>query len=325
MSTKNSPQNKTQETSKGRGELEGNQKIGVVGDLLTDVVIQMGSTGSSPKNRSTSTKNSIGENIRHGTDTPALVEHRRGGSAANLAVAAAKLNTEVVFIGNVGDDVRGSQLLAELEKEGIKCAVTRSGTTGTVVALLSPDGERSMITDRGASKDLKSWEKKWLADLKVLHIPGYSLIVEPLGAASLEMIAETKSQSGTISIGISSVGAVQDFGVEKFWSLLEQANPDFIICNSDEAQLFEDKLFSDESHQRKWVVTGGVNPTRLYIGGEAVEISPLLKDENFKDTTGAGDAFSAGFLVGLAAGKPPEESIELGHKSAYDLLVNRQI
>lgn len=353
--------------------------VGVVGDLLTDVVVRL-----------------EGEDIRHGTDTPGVVEYRRGGSAANLAVAAARLGAGVVFIGNVGEDERGEMLLAELASQGVKCRVTRGGMTGTVVVLLSSDGERSMLTDRGAAGSLKSWKSRWLKNLNVLHIPGYSLMVEPLGAATLGMVAKIRSKKRVknraqklaggknptiITLGISSVGAVQDFGVEKFWELVERVNPDYIICNSDEAELFErhihvsekekseekigekseeegeeerDKTVQEgdrgdggyraetsqtesaESQKAKeemgpaiWIITGGAEPTRIYLQAgdlRAEEISPLSLPKDIPvDTTGAGDAFTAGFIAAVAGGTAPAKAVEQGHIAAYDLLVGRQI
>ncbi len=308
--------------------------IGVLGDLLTDVVVRL---------------NAGKTDIRYGTDTDAKITYRRGGSAANLAVAAAGLGAEVAFIGNVGEDSRGESLLAELSAEGVQTFVTRRGATGTVVAVVDLTGERSMLTDRGSAAELEDWEPIWLQNISLLHIPGYSLVVEPLGHTAIEMAkalksdmpekpnnaiassaaskaGETENAGGTknasgaknalISVGISSVGAVKDYGVDKFWQQVAAANPDLVICNQEEADLLGERLYDYMA-----VVSAGAEPTRIYYEGrgEALEVCPPALD-SVADTTGAGDAFSAGLLVGLSRGEPVQKAVELGHKSAEELL-----
>src|SRR5688572_17833675 len=108
-----------------------------VGDLVEDVVVLL----DGPPAR--------------GTDTTARISRHRGGSAANVAVAAAAASREkrARFVGHVGADDLGDRLLAELAAAGVDLAVTRGGHTGSIVVLVDPDGERTMLTDRGASPD----------------------------------------------------------------------------------------------------------------------------------------------------------------------------
>lgn len=296
--------------------------LGVVGDLVTDVVVRL--TGLD------SNTNTLDSGIRHATDTDAEVIHRQGGSAANLAVAAKKLGAEVAFFGNVGIDERGNDLVRELEIQGVKTCVSRSGGTGTVVALLDINGERSMLTDRAASKDFADYPAEWLTDISFLHIPAYSLVVEPLGSTSISMAKQVER----VSVGISSVGAVEDFGVEKFWDLVKQVDPALIVCNKAEAELLGYERLEDMGIEA--VVTAGAFPTEIFSKNSKSgkmdlqlrsEISPVNIGK-VKDTTGAGDAFTAGLLVGLTSGKASEnlleDSVRLGHKVAADLLKSRE-
>ena len=110
--------------------------IVTVGDLITDVVVDLDAQ------------------FRVGTDTAASIVRRRGGSAANVAAAAVAAGGRARFVGNVGSDDAGDELLAGLAAVGVETSCTRNGTSGTVVAVVDPGGERSLLTDRGASGDL---------------------------------------------------------------------------------------------------------------------------------------------------------------------------
>src|SRR5690606_4920446 len=114
--------------------------------------------------------------INVASDTRATIRRRRGGSAANAAVAVVRAGGAARFIGQVGDDPIGTALLATLEADGVDLAVRRAGHTGTIVVLLDHRGERTMLTDRGASPDLADPDPAWLDGLSVLHVPVYSLV-----------------------------------------------------------------------------------------------------------------------------------------------------
>ncbi|MBT6445881.1 MAG: hypothetical protein HOK58_12965, partial [Acidimicrobiaceae bacterium] len=88
--------------------------ITCVGDLVEDVIVY------------------APEGVRVGTDSPARVERHRGGSAANVAVAAALLGGTARYVGNVGHDLLGDHLLAQLSTAGVEIAVTRSGRSGSI-------------------------------------------------------------------------------------------------------------------------------------------------------------------------------------------------
>ena len=279
--------------------------LGVVGDLMTDVVVRLKG------------------DIRYGTDADAEVIYRRGGSAANLSVIARKLGADVAFFGNVGKDIYGDELIKELEAEGVKMFVTRSGVTGTVIAVLDSKGERTMLTDRGSSKDYVCEAIDEVGQISFLHIPGYSLLVEPLGSTSIELA----KLADRVSVGISSVGAVSDFGLEKFWELVRQIKPDIIICNKAEAEYLGDEKIMEFMT----VATQGASPTQIYAFGDKLEIQPHQLTE-VSDTTGAGDAFTAGLLVELlktqsSPEKIPveilEDAVKLGHSAVADLLKQR--
>jgi sugar/nucleoside kinase (ribokinase family) len=135
------------------------REVVVVGDLATDVVVLL--EGSPAP----------------GSDRPAAIRSRGGGAGANVAVHLARLGTPVTFAGCVGDDAAGTGLVAELAAAGVTPAVrtVAGAATGTIVSLVEPGGQRSMLADRGANLALEP------ADVPVpvpgghLHLSGYSL------------------------------------------------------------------------------------------------------------------------------------------------------
>ena len=137
--------------------------LAVVGDLLEDIVVRIGTPPAL------------------GTDTPAHIERRRGGSAANVAACAARAGVSVRFIGCVGEDELGEWLVSSSRADGVDVRVQRRGRTGSVVVLVGPDGERTMLPDRAAATELVDVDEAWLDGVTWLHVPSYSLLSEPIG------------------------------------------------------------------------------------------------------------------------------------------------
>ena len=267
--------------------------MGFLGDLLEDVVVHRR------------------RGVRADTDTPCVIARRRGGSAANAAVAAAGFlgPGRVRFFGQVGDDGPGDRLLDELAAQGVQPCVRRGGRTGTVVVLLGAGGERTMLTDRGACAELDGFEAAWLADLAILHVAGYSLLEDPSLSVAQRMIGAVRSAGGTVSVDACSVGAIADTGVTAFRETLAEVVPDVLLCDAGEASLLE-ATGGYRQLAELVVIKDGPRPTRLYgagFDGEAITPPHL---EEVPDTTGAGDAFAGGLLAARLAGNTwPEATV----------------
>ena len=162
--------------------------LAVVGDLLEDIVVRIGSPPAL------------------GTDTPAHIVRRRGGSAANVAACAGRAGAPVRFIGRVGEDELGERLVSNLTADGVDVRVQRHGRTGAVVVLVGPDGERTMLPDRAAATELGDVDTAWLDGVTWLHVPSYSLLSEPIGTTVRELIVALRRAGGQLSIDVSSVG-----------------------------------------------------------------------------------------------------------------------
>lgn len=271
--------------------------LGCLGDLVEDVVVHLAGP------------------IQEASDTAAVIVHRQGGSAANVAVAAARGGHAARFIGQVGDDRTGDHLVAELERHGVEVAGARGGRTGTVVALVDEHGERSMLSDRGASADLSPADPAWLEGLHTLHVPFYSLVVEPLATTACQLVAWAHDRGLTVSVDASSVSVLEAFGVTRAVELLRALSPGVLLANADEARcLGEPGLRAVDAGLL--VVKHGADPAVVTAHGQPPEQVPVPPVPDVRDTTGAGDAFAAGFLAALAGGADPTAATLAGHARA---------
>ena len=275
--------------------------LAVVGDLLEDVVVR------------TATPPAVG------TDTPATIERRPGGSAANVAAAAASLGAAVRLICRVGVDPLGDQLVAALTAAGVDVRAQRHGRTGAVVVLVDGTGERSMLPDRAAAGELSDVDPEWVAGVTWLHVPAYSLLSEPVGTASRELIATVRAGGGAVSVDASSVAVIEAYGAERFAALLDDLAPDVVFANEPEADLVP--------HDRAWVTIVKRGPGPVTVVGDPAADGPydvpVPRVDGVRDTTGAGDAFAAGYAVAAMSGASVGDAARAGIRLAGVTLAAR--
>ncbi len=276
--------------------------LGTIGDVVQDVVARLGGQ------------------ITLATDTPARITFRRGGSAANVAVTAAALHGRARFIGNIGADEQGVGLAAALGAAGVEAVGSRRGRSGTVVALVDETGERSMITDRGSCTELSDPEPGWLEGLTGLHVPFYSLAVEPLATTSLTMLGWGAERGLLRSIDASSTATLAELGIARVIELLRRVQPDVLLCNGDEAAAFGTALVPERLGAGCIVIKRGSDPAAVLRTGHPTVMVPVPPVAGVADTTGAGDAFAAGFLVAMLGGADPVIATRAGHQAAAGLL-----
>jgi sugar/nucleoside kinase (ribokinase family) len=269
-----------------------------VGDLVEDVVVR------------------IHQPIRTGTDTAATIERRLGGSAASVAREAARLGP-ARFIGRVGDDAIGDTLVAGMEAAGVDVRVQRAGRTGTIVVLVDEMGERTMFPDRGACTELDDVDDSWLAGVDVLHLPSYSILSEPIGATCVHLVDVVRRQGGRVSIDASSTGVLADVGVDEAMRRFVALRPDVFFANADEAAMLDLVAWPGAV-----VVKHGAEPVEVIVDGRRITV-PVPVVASGVDTTGAGDAFAAGFLVAWIDDAGWEAAATAGVASATHVLRSR--
>src|SRR5690606_27931179 len=151
--------------------------------------------------------------------------------AANVAALAAAVGGPSRFIGQVGNDPLGEQLVHQLATAGVDTRVVCSGSTGCIVVLVDAQGERTMLTDRGAATQLATVPSGSLDHARVLHVPAYSLAVEPLATTTEALIGEAVERGIPVSVDASSVSLLREYGARQFLALVRQIRPQVFFCN----------------------------------------------------------------------------------------------
>ncbi len=276
-----------------------------IGDLAQDVVVWLSST------------------IATATDTNVTIHRRRGGSAANVAVAAASTGTPVRFIGRVGSDDTGRALVGELRDAGVDTVVQYEGRTATIVVLVDKGGERSMLPDRAAAVDLDSLGTKDLIGVTWLHVPAYSLTAGTLEVTTRRAIERVHATGGAVSIDVSSVALINEYGPDAFRDMLSALMPDVVLCNHDEAIALDVDGLGGISGTGLTVVKAGPDPAIAMDEGGPLVTVPAVPLDHVRDTTGAGDAFAAGFITARMEEADIESALTAGHRLAAQVLSQR--
>jgi sugar/nucleoside kinase (ribokinase family) len=243
-----------------------------LGDLTLDVVVRIEGA------------------IARGADTAADVSLSAGGQGANVAAWVAALGGEARWLGKRAADHAGRLAASELERRGVELLGPLERTdNGIVVSLVDGSGERSMFPDRGVATLLRPDELRpeWL-DCEHLHLSGYALMAEPVAAAAARAVVLARERGARVSVDLSSWSAIRDTGAARFRALVESLRPDLVFANEE-----EDAAVGGRIGDAAWILKRGARGCS-FDGDERAALSV----PEVVDTTGAGDALAAGFVVG---------------------------
>ncbi|HZP73856.1 MAG TPA: PfkB family carbohydrate kinase [Gaiellaceae bacterium] len=240
-------------------------RLTTFGDLLLDVIVRAESA------------------LVPGDDLPVLTTTGPGGQAANVAAWAAELGAAARFVGRIGADAAGELVAGALRARGVDVCGPVAGRNGVVVSIAA-GGDRTMASDRGTGAELapQDLDPAWF-DCDVLHVSGYALHDEPMASATQAAVAYARAHNARISFDVSAWTLVDDAFRERLRALA----PELVFANERERDAVGELA-------TRWIVKRGARG--LVVDG--VEHDALPAD--VVDTTGAGDALAAGFLVGGA-------------------------
>ena len=273
-----------------------------IGDLVEDVVVWLNTE------------------LNIGSDTESVIRRTRGGSAANVSMFAALTGTPSRFIGQVGHDRLGSQLCEVLCESGVDVQVISDGRTGSIVVLVQPNGQRSFLTDRGVASHLAHFDETLMSDVSILHVPTYSLTDEPLASTCLQYITAARATGALISIDASSSSVLKQYGTDHYRTLIQSLQPDVFLCNEDEAAVLGLGEQQPMVGAALTVIKQGPLPViAVQHNGTTTEVA-VTPVANIVDTTGAGDAFAAGFLPHYAQTKNINNAVAHGNAVASRVL-----
>jgi sugar/nucleoside kinase (ribokinase family) len=296
-------------------------RIVTLGDVVLDVLVAGSDLGSVAASR----------------DAAGGVRLCPGGSAANFAVAAAAAGAHVTFFGCVGDDVAGRLLVAELERAGVTARVRRSSdaATGSILVIVGEDGPGSsrMISDPGASRLLgpEDLDARELAAADLVHVTGYSWLREGPAAAARAAVRYAREAGRLLTFDPGPAHLIEAYGGPRLAHDIATEGFDVLFPNLEEgARLTSEEepgaiLRSLRLLAPVVALTMGADgclvawdPARTgaQAGLEGGPVHVPAVAAEVRDTTGAGDAFAAGFAEAFARARDPIAAARAGARAA---------
>jgi sugar/nucleoside kinase (ribokinase family) len=281
----------------------------VCGDVINDILVET----SAP--------------LVEGQDNPAAITARPGGSAANQAAWMATLGLDVIFAGRAGaQDAEFHR--QELARFGVasRLAADESVPTGSIVVLVGPDGERTMVTDRGANLRLRPSDvpAALLDGAALLHLTGYSFFGPAPRAVALGLLAQARLRGVPFTVDPGSAAFLAMLAPGEFLGWTRDA----AVCfpNLDEAAVLAGTAAGRQAdpatmaavltryYQAVVVKLGAEGALAASAGAEPERVA--ARSAAVRDTTGAGDAFCAGFLAAWLTGSPMTAAVRAGAEAA---------
>ena len=239
-----------------------------------------------------------------------------GGSAANTIVALARLGCKVGFIGKVASDAEGRILLEDFRKESVDTravTVATTGRSGKVMGFVGRRGERALYVDPGVNDAIKLAEinNEYASNTKFLHLSSF------VGKQSIETqkkLVEKLPKKVKVSFDPGALYA--RIGFAKLKSIIDKTS--VMMPNAGELASLTGK--TDYKVGARMLIDEGVEALAVKLGSKGCYVTDKEESylvEPFKvkvvDTTGAGDAFDAGFIYGLLSGKNINEAGKIGN------------
>jgi sugar/nucleoside kinase (ribokinase family) len=250
--------------------------IATLGDVMLDVIVR------------------LEEPLAPGGDVRAATSAGAGGQAANVAAWAVALGAEGRCIAKRGSDATGELVARELTGRGVELVgPVAEGATGVVVSIVGGDGDRALVSDRGVAPSFAPDEldASWL-QCDVFHLSGYALLREPVSDTARLAAALARDRGARISVDAAAWTEIRTVGPIRFRELLDVVAPDVLFATEAEWEILGGAYLTAPTG----VIKRGPRGATVVTEDARLDLSPVETD--VVDTTGAGDAFAAGFLLG---------------------------
>ncbi len=252
-----------------------------------------------------------------------------GGSGANTAVGVASLGAAAGFIGKVRNDGLGALFNHNLRATGVRFEVppaTDGPATARSFILVTPDGERTMNTYLGACQNLTpaDVDEEAVGSAKIVYLEGYLWDPPAAKEAFRKAVAVAHQAGNAVALTLSDAFCVDRYR-EEFLELVRNGSLDILFANIHELkslyQTADDAaaLAALREERVLGVVTRSAEGA-LVVTREATQAVPAYPVERVVDTTGAGDLFAAGFLVGLTENLDHTDCARLGGLAAAEVI-----
>ena len=240
--------------------------------------------------------------ITYGSDTQAHISTHGGGTGGNVATWLGSKKVPVFLVTRVGKDTAGDALIRELDAFGVEhnAEAIEGIHTGVVISLVDSKGERTMFPDSGANAGLSLKDLPPLTGISVAYISGYSFLNPTSRPGVIEMAKVINKHAIPIIFDPASIGSMNFRGKEGLDEMLQLT--DVLILNRSEAEFLSgvtgvDRALTELLKKVPCVVikTGADGAIAQSRDGNVLSMPAHPVD--VKDTTGAGDAFAAGFIA----------------------------
>ncbi len=240
-----------------------------------------------------------------------------GGSAANTIIGLSKLNLNTALVGKVAQDREGELLLENLQDEGVDVkGVTASaeGRSGSVMGFVDDEGQRALYVDPGVNDSIRLEEVLWevVCNTKVLHLTSF------VGESIDAQIALLKKLPRDVEVSLDPGRIYAEKGAENLAKILKRTS--ILLLNRTELTLLTEHKYKTLEEEIESLKHFDMDTVVVKLGGAGCFATDGRSSHYLdafpvkcRDTTGAGDAFNAGFLYGYLKGKNLEESCVIGN------------
>jgi len=251
------------------------------------------------------------------------VSLQTGGSCANTIATLGLMGAKVSYCGHVGNDDFGKVYTEQLQTAcGHHSLAFGAGATGKCLSLVSPDAERTMLTDLGTSVELPNIQHfvPQIQASQLLYSTGYLLLGDPMKSRLEEAITIARQANVPFAFDVADPFVVN--ATKQTMTSLIREHADIIFLNEEEAKAMTGKeVATDAINELKdicdtVVVKLGAKGSVVFSRGEHANAD--VYRVNAVDTTGAGDSFAAGFLYGWTQGWTLERSMKLASRIAAE-------